>query len=52
MRIFDWSCGSEEPNEELMMMQALDSVLIALVIILLVELLGLGERMAVGRVRA
>jgi hypothetical protein len=35
-----------------MMMQAMDLVLIALVIILLIELLGLGKRMAVGRVRA
>jgi hypothetical protein len=35
-----------------MIMQALDSVLIALVIILLIELLGLGERMVVGRVPA
>jgi hypothetical protein len=35
-----------------MIMQALNSVLIALVIILLVELLGLKEQMVVGRVPA
>ena len=35
-----------------MMMQALDSVLVALIVILLVELLRLRERLAVGRVRA
>jgi hypothetical protein len=34
-----------------MMMQALDSVLIALVLVLLAELLGIRERMAVGRVQ-
>jgi hypothetical protein len=34
-----------------MMIQALDSVLIALVLVLLVELLGIRERMAVGRVQ-
>ena len=44
--------GSEEPDENKMNMLALDTVLIALVIILLVELLGLGERLAVGRVPA
>jgi hypothetical protein len=45
-------CGSEEPDEHMMNLLALDTVLIALVIILLVELLGLGERLAVGRVPA
>lgn len=44
--------GSEEPDEKMMNLLALDTVLIALVIILLVELLGLGERLAVGRVPA
>lgn len=34
-----------------MMIQALDSILIALVLVLLVELLGIRERMAVGRVQ-
>ena len=34
-----------------MMVQALDSVLIALVLVLLVELLGIRERLAVGRVQ-
>jgi hypothetical protein len=34
-----------------MMIQILDSVLIALVLVLLVELLGIRERLAVGRVQ-
>jgi hypothetical protein len=34
-----------------MMIQTLDSVLIALVLVLLVELLGIRERLAVGRVQ-
>ena len=34
-----------------MMIQALDSVLIALALVLLVELLGIRERMVFGRVQ-
>jgi hypothetical protein len=34
-----------------MMIQTLDSILIALVLVLLVELLGIRERLAVGRVQ-
>jgi hypothetical protein len=34
-----------------MMIQTLDSILIALILVLLVELLGIRERLAVGRVQ-
>lgn len=34
-----------------MLMQVLDSVLIAFVLVLLVELLGIRERLAMGRVQ-